>query len=255
MFINSSIKNNIKSKNISYYVKNHVSSTNDYLNYEYIRDQAPIIILSNNQRHPRGRRGKKWVNFQGSSLGFSLCLKFNKSLREYKILSQLVGVSIIESCKILGNESLKIKWPNDIMQGDKKVCGILIENLLSSEKSFYSMIGFGFNICIPNDLINFIDGRPGNLELGEMEINLLAGTTASILLDNIELFEKSGFSSLQKKWNQNMYGKGKNAILKNKDKEIFGQLIGINNSGELEIKTNERIVKISDTNYSMRIST
>ena len=75
MFINSIIKNNIKSNNVSYYVKNHVSSTNDYLNYGYIRDQAPIIILSNNQRHPRGRRGKKWVNFQGSSLGFSLCLK------------------------------------------------------------------------------------------------------------------------------------------------------------------------------------
>ena len=253
MFINSSIKNNIKSKNISYYVKNHVSSTNDYLNYEYIRDQAPIIILSNNQRHPRGRRGKKWVNFQGSSLGFSLCLKFNRSLSEYKILSQLVGVSIIESCEILGNKSLKIKWPNDIMQGDKKVCGTLIENLLSSEKSFYSMIGFGFNVCIPNDLINFIDGSPGNLELGEMEINLLAGTTASILLDNIELFEKSGFSSLQKKWNQNMYAKDKNVILKNKDKEIFGKLIGINDSGELEIKTKEKIVKISDINYSMRI--
>jgi BirA family biotin operon repressor/biotin-[acetyl-CoA-carboxylase] ligase len=236
MFINSFIKNNIKSKNISYYVKNHVSSTNDYLNYEYIRDQAPIIILSNNQRHPRGRRGKKWVNFQGSSLGFSLCLKFNKSLREYKILSQLVGVSIIESCEILGNESLKIKWPNDIMQGDKKVCGTLIENLLSSEKSFYSMIGFGFNVCIPNDLIN-----------------LLAGTTASILLDNIELFEKFGFSSLQKKWNQNMYAMDKNVILKNKDKEIFGKLIGINDSGELEIKTKEKIVKISDINYSMRI--
>ena len=100
-----------------------------------LEDQAPIIILSNNQRHPRGRRGKKWVNFQGSSLGFSLCLKFNRSLSEYKILSQLVGVSIIESCEILGNKSLKIKWPNDIMQGDKKVCGTLIENLLSSDKS------------------------------------------------------------------------------------------------------------------------
>ena len=48
MFINSIIKNYIKSNNVSYYVKNHVSSTNDYLNYGYIRDQAPIIILSNN---------------------------------------------------------------------------------------------------------------------------------------------------------------------------------------------------------------
>ena len=82
---------------------------------------------------------------------------------------------------------------------------------------------------------------------------MLAGTTASILLDNIELFEKSGFSSLQKKWNQNMYAMDKNVILKNNDKEIFGKLIGINDSGELEIKTKEKIVKISDINYSMRI--
>ena len=156
MFINSFIKNNIKSKNISYYVKNHVSSTNDYLNYQYIRDQAPIVVLSNNQRHPRGRRGKKWVNFQGSSLGFSLCLRFDKSLNEYNILTHLVGISIIESCKALGNEQLSIKWPNDIMQGNKKVCGTLIENLINNKNSFYSMIGFGFNISIPKDLIKFI---------------------------------------------------------------------------------------------------
>jgi len=108
MFINSEIINSIKSNNISYYVKNHVSSTNDYLNYQYIRDQAPTVILSNNQRHPRGRRGKKWVNFQGCSLGFSLCLKFNASLNKYLTLSHLVGISIIESCSILGNKSLKI---------------------------------------------------------------------------------------------------------------------------------------------------
>ena len=51
MFINSIIKNNIKSNNVSYYVKNYVSSTNDYLNYGYIRDQAPIIILSNKKNY------------------------------------------------------------------------------------------------------------------------------------------------------------------------------------------------------------
>ena len=83
MFIDYKIKNNIERMNINIFSKNYVSSTNDYLNYGYIRDQAPIIILSNNQRHSRGRRGKKWVNFQGISLGFSLCLRFNKSFNEY----------------------------------------------------------------------------------------------------------------------------------------------------------------------------
>ena len=254
MFINSIIKNNIKRNNVSYYVKNHVSSTNDYLNYGYIRDQAPIIILSNNQRHPRGRRGKKWANFQGSSLGFSLCLKFEKSLNEYFALSHLVGISIIEVCEILGNKELKIKWPNDIMQGEKKVCGTLIENLIDKKKSFYSMIGFGFNISIPDNLINFIDGYPGNLKIEKNKVDLLAGTTASVLLKNISLFEKSGFTSFQKKWNEYMYAKDKNVILKSSNEEVTGRLLGINNIGELQIETDEKIVNISDINYSMRLS-
>ena len=253
MFINSIIKNHIKSNNISYYVKNHVSSTNDYLNYSYIRDQAPIIILSNNQRHPRGRRGRKWVNFQGSSLGFSLCLKFNKSLREYPVLSHLVGISIIESCEILGNKSLKIKWPNDIMQDGKKICGTLIENILNGQQSFYSMIGFGFNISIPKNLINFIDGNPDNLHLDKKAVDLIAGTTSSILLKNIESYEKNGFEDFQNKWNRHMFGRNENVILQSKSQKISGKLIGINSIGALQIEENGKIVSISDINYSMRI--
>ena len=253
MFIDSKIKNNIKRMGINIFSKNYVSSTNDYLNYSYIRDQAPIIVLSNNQRHPRGRRGKKWVNFQGNSLGFSLCLRFNKSLNEYFVLSHLVGISIIEACKVLGNHELTIKWPNDIMQNGKKVCGTLIENLIDGKNSFYSMIGFGFNISIPGNLINFIDGCPANLNIEKNNVDLLVGTTASILLKNISLFEKSGFMSFQKKWNESMYAKNKNVILISKDKEIAGKLLGIDNKGELQIQTNQKIINISDINYSMRL--
>ncbi len=253
MFINSTIKNNIKSNNISYYVKNHVSSTNDYLNYSYIRDQAPIVVLSNNQRHPRGRRGKKWVNFQGSSLGFSLCLRFDRSLGEYYILSHLVGISIIESFQALGNNQLRIKWPNDIMQGDKKVAGILIENLIHDKNSFYSMIGFGFNISIPQDLIGFIEGYPENIDLEKHQVDFIVGTTISILLENITLYEKYGFDKFQKRWNEHMYAKDKNVILKTDTQEIKGKLLGINQSGELQIETEREVSNISDINYSMRI--
>jgi len=253
MFIDYKVKNNIERMGINVFSKNYVSSTNDYLNYGYIRDQAPIIVLANNQRHPRGRRGKKWVNFQGSSLGFSLCLRFNKSLNEYFVLSHLVGISIIQACKAIGDQTLTIKWPNDIMQDDKKVCGTLIENLIDSKNSFYSMVGFGFNISIPDSLINFIDGYPANLNIEKNNVDLLAGTTASVLLQNISLFEKSGFIPFQEIWNEYMYAKNKNVILTSKDKEVSGKLLGINIKGELQIQTNKKIVNVSDINYSMRL--
>jgi biotin-(acetyl-CoA carboxylase) ligase len=115
------------------------------------------------------------------------------------------------------------------------------------------MIGFGFNISIPDNLINFIDGYPANLNIKKDNAGLLVGTTTSILLKNISLFEKLGFTSFQKKWNESMYAKNKNVILISKDKEITGKLIGINDKGELQIQTNDKIVNISDINYSMRL--
>ena len=254
MFIDNKIKNNIERVGINTFSKNYVSSTNDYLNYSYIRDQAPIIILANNQRHPRGRRGKKWVNFQGSSLGFSLCLRFDKSLNEYFILSHLVGVSIIEACMVLNSKELRIKWPNDIMQSDKKVCGTLIENIIDSQNSFYSMIGFGFNISIPNNLIHHIDGRPANLNIDKDKVELLASTVASILLKNISLYEQSGFKPFQEKWNDFMHARNKDVTLQSKDKKYFGKLLGINEKGELQIQANKKVINISDINYSMRLS-
>ena len=50
-----------------------------------------------------------------------------------------------------------------------------------------------------------------------------------------------------------MYAKNKNIILISKDKEITGKLIGINDKGELQIQTNDKIVNVSDINYSMRL--
>jgi hypothetical protein len=50
-----------------------------------------------------------------------------------------------------------------------------------------------------------------------------------------------------------MYAKDKNVILKNSNEEVHGRLLGINNIGELQIETDEKIVNISDINYSMRL--
>ena len=153
----------------------------------------------------------------------------------------------------MGNNKLAIKWPNDIMQDDKKVCGILIENLIDTKNSFYSMIGFGFNISIPDNLISFIDGCPTNLNIERNNLKLLIGVTSSVLLKNISSFEKSSFGHFQNKWNEYMYAKNKNVVLTSEDKKITGKLLGINHKGELQIQTNEKIINLSDINYSMRL--
>ena len=106
------------------------------------------------------------------------------------------------------------------------------------------MIGFGFNISIPKNLISFIDGCPANLKLAETKSDLIIGTTTSVLLKNISLYENNGFLDFQRKWNKHMYAKDKNIILNNSEKKVTGKLLGINEFGELEIEENGKIINI-----------
>ena len=125
--------------------------------------------------------------------------------------------------------------------------------LIELYSSFILVLKRTFNISIPKNLINFIDGNPDNLHLDKKAVDLIAGTTSSILLKNIETYEKNGFEDFQNKWNRHMFGRNENVTLQSKDQKISGKLIGINSIGALQIEENGKIVSISDINYSMRI--
>ena len=194
MFLNQKIKNSVEDMGINVFCKNHVSSTNDYIQYQYIKDKTPILIMANNQRNPRGRRGSLWVDYQLHSLSFTLCLKLNGSVKSYENLSQIIGLSIVESCKKFDIENLKLKWPNDVMNGEKKVCGILVENILVEQNFFYSAIGIGLNISIPEKFLKIIDGNPGNLNINPQKAEKLVPEILKTILSNVSKLHKDGFN-------------------------------------------------------------
>ena len=186
MFNIQKIKDNISSMGINVYLKNFVSSTNDFLKYKYIRDQAPIVVLTNNQRRPRGRRGALWVNYNLHSFSFTFCVRLNVEIINNKYLSQIVGVSVIEACKKYSIENLSLKHPNDILKDKKKVGGILIENIIFNPDEIYSAIGIGLNITLPEKLLESIDGNPGNLEIEREQINDLVPEILDSVIKNLD---------------------------------------------------------------------
>lgn len=256
MYIKNLIKpkDSINNKDISCYIKNHVSSTNNYIDYKYIRDKCPMLILTNNQRSPRGRPGKKWINYPFHSATFSLCVNIKKKIKESVGLSHLVAVSLVDVCKSFGINNLKIKWPNDIYMANKKVCGILIENKFIKPDSFFSIIGVGINISIPKELLNNVDGNPGNLSDEAIDINDFISKIAYGLVDNISQYQKDGLTNFVERWNVSMFARNRNVELRNKNKKIIGKAIGIDELGNLLIKQNSKILTVNDTNYSMRVS-
>ncbi len=189
MFTIHKIKDNVESMGLNVFCKNYVSSTNDFIKYKFIQDMTPVVVLTNNQRRPRGKRGALWVNYNLHSFSFTICLKIHQKIIQCKHLSQIIGLSIIEGCEASNISDLRLKHPNDIMKNGKKVGGILIENIIYDQNSIYSAIGIGLNISLPENLLNSIEGNPGNLSIKKSDMNTLTPLIIKRVLSNISDYE------------------------------------------------------------------
>lgn len=94
----------------------------------------------------KGQRGNKWSSHRAENLTFSILLKPTQiaAAGQYAI-SMVCAVGVVDYLGKLGLQA-KIKWPNDIYIGDRKICGMLIENFLDGDRLSVSICGIGLNV-------------------------------------------------------------------------------------------------------------
>lgn len=121
-------------------------SSNDEARTAIDRLDNLSVISVRHQTKGRGQNGRVWNSKKDENLTFSIILK-NLVIppKDQIAISQIVALSIVE---LLGKYGIyaKIKWPNDIYVGNNKICGILIENSITSDKIRWSIIGIGLNV-------------------------------------------------------------------------------------------------------------
>lgn len=132
-----------------------VYSTNSYLADLCLEKNLPegTTVITENQKQGRGQRGTFWESESGKNLTLSILLKptFLKPDEQF-FLSKAVALGCAEfvvGCLSPfegGKGDVKIKWPNDIYIGNKKVAGILIENSVSGNFLSHSLVGIGINV-------------------------------------------------------------------------------------------------------------
>ena len=131
-----------------------VDSTNEEAK-RHISDIDNLSVLSAlEQTAGLGQRGNKWTSNTGENLMFSIVLKDPKiSARDQFVLNEIASLAVVDFLSMHGI-SARIKWPNDIYVGLKKICGILIENSLNGSAISSSIIGIGLNINQRNFNVN-----------------------------------------------------------------------------------------------------
>lgn len=110
------------------------------------------VVVCRCQSAGRGQRGNTWESEPGSNLTFSILLRPHAigAARQFE-LSMIISLAIVRAVdNILSRNGsgarCSIKWPNDIYVGDRKLCGILIENVLSGNSISRSIAGIGINV-------------------------------------------------------------------------------------------------------------
>ncbi|MCP5101808.1 MAG: biotin--[acetyl-CoA-carboxylase] ligase [bacterium] len=121
-------------------------STNRYLKDRYgqLKEKLPVLVTSDLQTGGRGREQRIWVSLKGkglySSLGFYLDARQNLNL-----LPLISGIAVIETLNRLSGMDFTLKWPNDVLYKNKKIAGILIENVIM-ETRLFCVAGIGINL-------------------------------------------------------------------------------------------------------------
>ena len=106
------------------------------------------VLVVDRQTSGRGSRGRSWLATPESSLTFSVLWRFDGGVERMSGLSLAVGLGVVLALEACGASGVTLKWPNDILFGEAKLGGILVE-LHSDPASALAVIGIGLNLRMP----------------------------------------------------------------------------------------------------------
>lgn len=222
-----------------------VNSTNDKIKDLAQNKTKSIALFSAEQTNGRGRSSNIWLSQKGDlTCSFFLYEKFR--LKDLGRINIMISVCVLDALKdIAKGLDMKIKWPNDIYIGEKKLGGILLETRVSKGHIINLIIGVGVNLTSSPKIDKYkttkISDHIPNICSKKLFLHL-----SEYIKSYFDTFRKNNFNFYKKKWIESSKDIGKAIIIKKNQKIFNGKFKSINNNGELILETeNNNLLKFS----------
>lgn len=224
-----------------------IASTNTYLK-EISLSKTPkdfTVVVADKQTSGRGQMGTHWQAEASKNLTFSIFKDVSfLNISQQFFISMAVAMAIVDALNEFQIPKLSIKWPNDILSENKKIAGILIENVIKQNKLLGSVIGIGLNVNqkIFNDLPN------------ASSLHLIKG----VLFDKDEVFHivlkyieerlkslnSENFRSIKQQYEAHLFRIKKPSTFKTPSNQMFSGFIeGVTDDGKLKLRLEDEIIK------------
>lgn len=197
------------------------------------------VVWADAQTAGRGRRGRSWVSASKEGLLFSLLLRPDIASDK---ASQITLLMALATAKVLCNGfgfDAKIKWPNDLVVNNKKVCGILTELYPQNDGTYFVIVGCGINVgqrIIPAELEDIATSlylESGNSISGEL---LLAQVLGEFEKYYGRFLEKESLEEFLDEYNRHLVSRNCEVRVLDPKEEFMGISKGINDKGELLVQ-------------------
>lgn len=220
-----------------------IDSTNQYLLRQSGQLPAGVACLAEQQTAGRGRRGRQWVSPFARNLYLSLHWRFEGGASVLEGLSLAVGVVIAEALEDLGIADVQLKWPNDVLAGDRKLAGILLEMSGDPAGHCQVVVGVGVNVAMGAAAGKTIDQqwvdlqqlaqeagrpRPSRHQLAVALLDRLAGL--------LEGFAEQGFAAWRERWLARAAYLGERVSVSAANRSEQGVMLGVDDSGALRLR-------------------
>lgn len=239
------VLSNLPLEDIRYFEQ--IGSTNDAA-LAWAAEGAPdlALVCADEQTSGRGRSGRRWFTPPGAALAFSLILGVRPG--EEGLLSRFTALGALAVCETLDGLGLpaQVKWPNDVLVGRRKVCGVLAEAVWLGERVDRVVVGVGINVSAesvpPAESLNFpatcleCEAPPGEAPVAVDRLALLHAVLAALLRWR-EQIPGQGFL---RAWEDRLAFRGEAVeIWGVKDETLTGRIEGLDGDGGLRLRSPE----------------
>lgn len=237
-----------------------IDSTNDAL-----RRQPPPqpgkadVCLAEFQQAGRGRRGRRWIAALGQALCLSVAWRYRAAPRQLGALGLAVGVGVAEALRGAGVEGVAVKWPNDLLCGDRKLGGLLID-AHGAGGDVSAVVGCGLNVQLDPMQRARLDGRdaltPTSLAcIGAAlatDRNTLAALVISSTVAVLERFGNEGLAPWAGRWQELDTLTGRVVEVRAPGGAFAGRALGVDEDGALLVDHDDRVTRVLAADVSVR---
>ena len=216
-----------------------IDSTNSYLKNAYRLLDNFTFVSADYQSNGRGREDRVWQSESGENLMFSFLIKNEELMKQSSILSILTAVEIAKEIEMFDIKGVSIKWPNDVLINDKKVCGILLEGQVPE----YLVVGVGLNV----NQKKFPDGlrRPATSMALEFKNEIDIEEMKDRLFKNIvNRFSNLKTNEYLEYFREHNYLQNKMVRVLINNEPFIGEVVGIDDSFCLQILSRDMLLHI-----------